>query len=130
MKILENFSQTRNTMKPKISKKLLYTAIAASVLLSAGAYAVARHFSKKGNDLLKVEVLPVAMAQGWGYEIKVDGKTFIHQETIPAIPGNKSFISREDALKTGDAVMKKLLKGTLPSLTPEEVKSLGVAIAP
>jgi hypothetical protein len=117
-------------MKPKTSKSLLYVAIAASVLLSAGAYTFFRHLSRQGDERLKVEVLPVAMVEGWGYEIKVDGKTFIRQETIPAVPGGKHFVSREDALKTGNAVMKKLLKGTLPSLTPEEVKNLGIAIAP
>ena len=117
-------------MKPKTSKNLLYIAIIASVLLSAGAYTFFRHLSGKGDERLKVEVLPIAMARGWGYEIKVDGKTFIHQETIPAVPGDKHFVSREDALTTGNAVMKKLLKGTLPSLTPEEVKDLGIAITP
>ena len=114
-------------MKPKTSKNLLYIAIIASVLLSAGAYTFFRHLSRKGDERLKVEVLPIAMARGWGYEIKVDGKTFIHQETIPAVPGDKH---REDALTTGNAVMKKLLKGILPSLTPEEVKDLGIAITP
>ena len=117
-------------MKPKTSKNLLYAAIAASVLLSASAYTFFRHLSRKGDEHLKVEVLPVAMSRGWGYEIKVDGKTFIHQETIPAIPGNRPFVTKEDALKTGNVVMKKLLKGMLPSLTPEEVEKLGVTITP
>jgi len=117
-------------MKPKTSKNLLYVAVAVSVVASAFAYTFFRHLSWRGDERLKVEVLPFAMARGWGYEIKVDGKTFIHQETIPAVPGDRHFVSREDALKTGNAVMKKLLKGTLPSLTPEEVKKLGIAITP
>ncbi len=83
-----------------------------------------------GNDLLKVEVVSFRTMEGWGYEIKVDNKTFIHQETIPAVAGERRFLLEQDALKTGNAVMKKLLAGKRPSLSCKEVMALGVCSAP
>lgn len=78
------------------------------------------------NDLLKVEVASFRTTEGWGYDIKVDNKIFIHQETIPAIPGERKFLLEQDALKTGNAVMEKLIKGEHPSLSYEEVMALGL----
>ncbi|MFT3700761.1 MAG: DUF4907 domain-containing protein [Agriterribacter sp.] len=85
---------------------------------------------KKGNELLKVVLTPFKVNNGWGYEIDVDGKPFIKQEVIPAISGNKNFASKEDAEKTGNVVMQKLLKGKMPSLSPEEVMALGINTTP
>lgn len=79
-----------------------------------------------GNDLLKVEVTPFKTTAGWGYEIQVDNKIFIHQETIPAVPGERRFLLEQDAVKTGNAVMKRLLEGKRPSLSYEEVMALGL----
>jgi hypothetical protein len=79
-----------------------------------------------GNDLLKVEVVSFRTTEGWGYDIKVDNKIFIHQETIPAVPGERKFLLEQDALKTGNAVMKRLLEGKRPSLSYEEVMALGL----
>ncbi len=60
----------------------------------------------------------------WGYEIRIDGKAFIHQETIPALEGEKRFETREDALKVGKAVLKKMSKTHSPTLTREEILKL------
>lgn len=79
-----------------------------------------------GNDLLKVELVSFRTTEGWGYEIKVDNKTFIRQESIPAVAGERRFLLEQDALKTGNAVMKKLLAGKRPSLSYEEVMALGL----
>ncbi|MEO1051316.1 MAG: DUF4907 domain-containing protein [Bacteroidota bacterium] len=63
---------------------------------------------------------------GWGYEIRVRGKTLIYQDFIPAIQGEQGFASREDALKTGEYVIYKLKKGLNPGLNHKELDSLKI----
>ncbi|MCC7303236.1 MAG: DUF4907 domain-containing protein [Bacteroidia bacterium] len=65
--------------------------------------------------------------KGFGYDIKIDGKTYIHQPNIPAVPGNDGFIEEERARKTGELVAYKVKNNIMPpSVTLEELDSLGV----
>ena len=65
--------------------------------------------------------------QNYGYQILKDGKMIIDQPTIPAIQGNRSFTSEEDALKTGEYLITKLKQGIFPpTLSVEELDSLSV----
>lgn len=129
MKTFVNFFQTRNTMRMKTNRSGTFVAIILSLVITMVAYVCTAH-RKHPDDLLKVETIPFKTKEGWGYDIKVDGKIFIHQECIPAIAGNQSFESSADAEKTGNAVVKKLRSGKLPALTSEEVIALGVNAAP
>ena len=64
---------------------------------------------------------------GYGYDILMDGRLYIHQTNIPAIPGNKGFTSEDDALKTGELMAFKIRNNIMPpSITIEELDSLGV----
>ncbi|MDP1746488.1 MAG: DUF4907 domain-containing protein [Bacteroidota bacterium] len=66
-------------------------------------------------------------SQGWGYDIYVNGKKTIHQPIIPAVPGNNSFKSENDAQKVGSFAADKMLKeGSLPTILIKELDSLGV----
>ena len=57
----------------------------------------------------------------------MDGNKYIHQEIIPAVPGNKGFESEEDARKAAGLVAHKILNNIMPpSVTPQELDSLGV----
>lgn len=66
----------------------------------------------------------------FGYEIAVtlDGKTQrIRQEHKPSVPGIRGFDTREDAQKVVDFVVNRIkTKGFPPTITPEELKQLGV----
>jgi hypothetical protein len=63
----------------------------------------------------------------FGYDILMDGKTIIHQPSIPAMPGNKGFRTKADAEKTSELVIGKIRKGEMPpTLTVEELKKLKV----
>lgn len=123
MKMYVSSSPTRNTMNMKTNRYRIVFVVSIAMAIATGIYTLKHN---AGNDLLKVEVVPFRIAEGWGYEIKVDNKTFIHQETIPAIAGDRKFLMEQDALKTGNAVMKKLLDGKHPSLSYEEVMALGL----
>lgn len=73
------------------------------------------------NDSLQNSV------SGWGYEVLMDNRPYIHQEHIPSIPGNMGFATKEDAEKTAQLVIKKIEKGIMPpSITPQELDSLGI----
>jgi len=66
----------------------------------------------------------------FGYEIAVilNGKTQrIRQEHKPSVPGIRGFDTKEDAQKVADFVVNKIkTKGFPPTVTPEELKTLGV----
>lgn len=64
---------------------------------------------------------------GWGYDLYLEGKRVIHQPIIPARSGNNAFASEADARKTGDYAAQKFMNtGRFPSITPEELDSLGI----
>jgi hypothetical protein len=63
----------------------------------------------------------------FGYDVLVDGKLMIHQSSIPAVPGNEGFKTKDDAAKVAEMVMYKIRKGEMPpTVSPEEMKDLGV----
>ena len=66
-------------------------------------------------------------ANGWGYDIFIDGKAYIHQPVIPGVGGRKGFKEKKDAEKTAALVVKKIKAGAgLPSITHHELDSLKV----
>src|ERR1035437_3657045 len=66
-------------------------------------------------------------SQGWGYDIYIGNNKTIHQPIIPAIPGNRSFKTENDAMKTGLFAANKMKKNaSLPTLLIKELDSLGV----
>jgi hypothetical protein len=81
---------------------------------------------------LKVEAFKVDSVEhngqsGWGYDIMVNGKIHIHQPNIPSVMGNTGFSSIDKALRAGEFVIYKMKHNMLPpSVTPEELDSLGV----
>lgn len=72
------------------------------------------------------ELKTVAVEGGWSYQILIEDKVYIDQEYIPCISGRQRFQSKEDALKTGRLVLTKLRDGKMPTLTIQEIDSLGI----
>lgn len=65
--------------------------------------------------------------EGYGYDIVVDGKLYIHQPHIPAVSGNHSFKTEADAKKAGELAAYKIRNNIMPpSITVEELDSLGI----
>jgi hypothetical protein len=86
------------------------------------------HFSSENLEVKTYEVKDsTGKSQGWGYDIYVGNKKTIHQPIIPAIPGNRSFKTENDAMKTGLFALQKMKKeSSLPTLLIKELDSLGV----
>ena len=63
----------------------------------------------------------------WCYDIYKDKKLFIHQPSIPAVPGNEGFKTKAGAEKVAKLVIDKIKKGEMPpSVSVEEMKKLKV----
>jgi Domain of unknown function (DUF4907) len=83
--------------------------------------------TSKTNESVNVSVKTIQQNSQWGYDILVDGKLYIHQPSIPSVPGNEGFKTEEDAKKTGEFIEYKIQHHIMPpSVTPEELDSLGV----
>lgn len=69
-----------------------------------------------------------AALKGYGYNILMDGKLYVHQPHIPAVAGNRGFASVADAKKAGDFIKYKVEHHIVPpSVTVEELDSLMIS---
>lgn len=61
---------------------------------------------------------------GWGYDIFIRNKLFIHQPFMPSVSGEISFPDKRAARRVGRFIVRKLQKNQSPGITPEELDSL------
>lgn len=71
----------------------------------------------------------IAVNGGYGYNILNKEKVIIHQPSIPSFNGYRPFKVKEDAEAAAKMVIKKIEKGKSPSLSDEDIKTIGY-IAP
>jgi hypothetical protein len=102
----------------------------AAIVLVTWFYLGKRHAAvAEKQGLVWMDCQPFQIHGGWGYDIVVKEKTYIHQDRIPAVSGDKPFSSREDALKVGRLMMDKLKAGKFPpAVTYREMKDIGIAL--
>jgi len=63
----------------------------------------------------------------FGYDVFVDGRLIIHQTSMPGLPGNDGFKTKDDAAKVAELVMYKIRKGEMsPTVSIEEMKNIGI----
>ena len=61
------------------------------------------------------------------YDVFADGRLMIHQTSVPALPGNEGFKTKEDATKVALLVIDKIKKGEMPpTISIDEMKKLKV----
>jgi hypothetical protein len=61
----------------------------------------------------------------YGYDVFADGTLIIHQTSVPALPGNEGFKTKNDATKVALLVIEKLRKGEMPpTISIDEMKQL------
>lgn len=67
-----------------------------------------------------------ASLHGFGYNIFIDGKLYVHQPHIPAVSGNNGFASAGNAEKAAAFIVYKIKNNILPpSVTQHELDSVG-----
>ena len=61
------------------------------------------------------------------YDVFANGRLMIHQTSIPALPSNEGFKTKEDATKVALLVIAKIKKGEMPpTISIDEMKQLNV----
>ena len=95
-----------------------------SIFINYAAYMLQNDSIKMDSYLIKI----IQVADGkYGYDIYSKQILFIHQPAIPALPGNNGFATKTDAEKVAKLVVEKIKKGgSLPTITVEELKHLGI----
>lgn len=78
-------------------------------------------------DPFKVDSLESNGSGGWGYDILINGKLYIHQPIIPGVQGNRVFSSEEKAREAGELIVSKIRNNILPpSVSVEELDNKGL----
>jgi len=111
-----------------INRQKNFYTIAAFITLFALSYSCNHAAKENTSQGHKLDIAAIQVGNGWGYNILVDNKVYIHQYCIPAVGGNKVFSSKEDALKTARVVVEKMMKGKIPSITRHDLDSLNIAL--
>lgn len=101
-----NFTRMNMTMmtidrKTVMSGSLVCIALLLSVILSIRA-------GEENDAERAVQLQTFFSGDGWGYDILIDGKVFIHQPTVPAIDTVMPFPDEESARRIGMLVMERL----------------------
>src|SRR6266542_6907442 len=104
-------------------KKFIFVTMALFTFFSLHAQSTS---SVAENKNLAYKIIPAAN-KTWGYDIYNNGRLFVHQPSIPAMPGNAGFTTKEAAEKIAKKVIEKINKGeNPPSISIDEMKHLGV----
>ncbi|MFN8277485.1 MAG: DUF4907 domain-containing protein [Chitinophagales bacterium] len=78
----------------------------------------------RASNQVSYKIIP-AVNHTWGYDIFLNNQLFIHQTTVPAMPGNEGFTTRENAVLVADFVVAKIKKGEMPPrVTLDDLKKL------
>ncbi len=65
--------------------------------------------------------------EGYGYDLVINGKKTVHQPMIPAVQGNKSFATEQDAKAVGELAAARMRKtGDLPTISVKDLDSLKI----
>ena len=82
--------------------------------------------SAYANSKLAYKVIDAAR-HTYCYDVFADGRIMIHQTSVPALPGNEGFKTKEDATKVALLVIEKIKKGEMPpTISIDEMKQLNV----
>lgn len=122
----QNSGHTQN--KNRTEKFSMERALGQKAVVPAGVQAGAPTFNAD-SSLLRVEAVKLTKSGAdarWGYEIYVKDSLLIRQLNVPAVAGKYGFISKADAEKVGEMVIRKLKTHQIPSISLEELTKAGV----
>lgn len=87
----------------------------------------AERVAKMKKAKVEIKVFQNTEMSGFGYDIILDGHTYVHQPNIPALPGNNGFSTEEKARKVAELVSFKIHNNIMPpTVEVRELDSLGV----
>ena len=100
--------------------------MASGLLVLSAAIVMLKNNQQAATDLLPVELHTLQIGNGWGYEVMVDKKVYIHQDCIPAIASFKPFNTEAEAALIGRRVIEKMKKGIKPAMSVQEINEAGI----
>jgi len=115
-----------------ITKVLLLILLTITLSLSCNESEQVDNSKQVNNNIENeikqgVSAKAIKLETGWGYDIYIDNKRYIHQFIIPEIQGSYTFSTKEKALKTANFVVEKINNGIVPPfVTLKELDSLNV----
>jgi Domain of unknown function (DUF4907) len=112
----------------QMTKRYWPISLAAVIMMVTASIIIISKKDKSAgsNNMLPVSLRTLKMADGWGYEVLVDNKVYIHQDCIPAISSFKKFSTESDALLIGNRVVDKIKHGHKPVITVQEVDDMHI----
>ena len=114
----------------------LFVALSLSLPFSGMAQSAVPATQKEGNhkpliskgQKLSYKTVP-AEGNTWGYEVLIDGKPYIRQLSIPGVPGNKGFTSKNQADATARLVADKIRNNVMPpAVTADELSRITTTV--
>lgn len=78
------------------------------------------------NAEISTKIIPSAN-NTFGYDILLYGKPLVHQPSMPGLPGNEGFTTRERAQTVAEFVVKKIRNNEMPpTVTIEDLNNMGI----
>jgi hypothetical protein len=78
------------------------------------------------NSEIAIKIISSAN-KTFGYDVLVQGRTLVHQPSIPGLPGNEGFNTKKRARAVAEFVVKKIRNNEMPpTVTIEDLNNLGV----
>jgi hypothetical protein len=78
------------------------------------------------NAKITIKIIPSAN-KTFGYEILLSGRPLVHQPTIPGLPGNEGFTTKERAQTVAEFVVKKIRNNEIPpTVTIDDLNNMAV----
>lgn len=94
------------------------------ILIASAAIAVTIPLLYRSKPPKMIEYKTFHTTEGWGYDILINKKLVIHQQTIPAVPEKKGFDTEEFAKRAAGSVVDKLKNNKLPTLSYAEINQI------
>jgi hypothetical protein len=87
--------------------------------------AVKQQENPYANAEITIKIIPSA-DRTFGYDILFYGRPLVHQTSIPGLPGNEGFATKERARTVAEFVVKKIRKNEMPpTVTIEDLSNMG-----
>ena len=114
-------------MKHFFRKKTYTIYLSLLILASISTYYFLSKTPKEKCSFKKgtIEVIAFQEKEGWGFDIYINDKLYIHQNHIPAINSNIPFNTKEDAKNIGELMKMKICENIFPpSISLSEINTL------
>lgn len=102
-----------------------FVVLGVAIIISVLILIFGGRFWKK--DVKKPRIISYSsfyQQTGWGYDIFINNKLYIHQEIVPVLAVHNGFRKKEYAEKAARIMMQKMIQGIIPALTHSDLEQI------